>query len=87
MEWLYNACGTYCIYKGYIIINQEHPGLTKYAIYKEDAKLSLIFQGVASTMILSKQAINELIENDNRRRLGKGTSEGSDVSGRVSTGS
>jgi len=63
MEWLYDACGTYCIYKGYIIINQEHPGLTKYAIYKEAEDLSLTFEGVASTMVLSKQLINEIFEN------------------------
>ena len=84
MEWLYDACGTYVIYKGYIIINQEHPGLTKYAIYKEDTNLSLIFQDVASTMVLSKQLINRLIEND-KRRLGEGTSERSDVPSRIST--
>lgn len=65
MIWLYDACGTYCIYKQYLIINQEHPNLNKYAIYKEADNLSLIFQGTASTMKLSKELIDELLKQEN----------------------
>jgi hypothetical protein len=64
MVWSYDACGTYFLYRKYVIINQAHPELVKYAIYKESSDLSLIFQGVASTINLAKQLINELIEND-----------------------
>lgn len=66
MQWLYDACGTYCIYKSYLIINQEHPKLDKYAIYKEAKDLSLVFIETASTMVLSKELINNLIKNGSK---------------------
>lgn len=63
MVWSYDACGTYLIYRKYVIINQEHPGLVKYAIYKEAEDLSLIFQGTASTLVLAKEFINNVIKD------------------------
>lgn len=67
MIWLYDACGTYCIYKKHLIINQEHPKLDKYAIYLEVKDLSLEFKGTASTMVLAKELINNLIASQNEQ--------------------
>jgi hypothetical protein len=63
MEWSYDACGIYFIYRKYIIINQEHPNLVKYAIYEEDSQKSLIFIDTASTIKLAKEFVNKYIED------------------------
>jgi len=64
MEWSYDACGIYFLYRKYVIINQEHPNLVKYAIYKEASDLSLIFIDTASTIKLAKEFVNKHIEDE-----------------------
>jgi hypothetical protein len=61
MKWLYDACGEYCNYKGYVIIKQDHPKLMKYALYREKYNKSLVFEGTACTLESIKDLVNEII--------------------------
>ena len=67
MEWLYDACGTYCIYKGYIIINQERADFLKETYgneivittdtYEFDAKMVEKYGEVISDLIMNSEQI------------------------------
>jgi hypothetical protein len=58
MIWQYDACGTYADYKGYTIIDQQHPKLIRFEITKEDSMGELIHIGLASTISEAKKIIN-----------------------------
>ena len=58
MKWQYDACGTYTDYKGYTIIDQQHPKLIRFQITKEDKNGELIHVGLASTITDAKLIIN-----------------------------
>lgn len=58
MKWQYDACGTYADYKGYTIIDQQHPNLIRFEITKEDEGGELRHIGLASTIKEAKQIVN-----------------------------
>ena len=63
INWKYGACGEFFDYKGYTVVKQDHPKLSKYQITKEDANKDLIHITTADTINDVKQTINELCEN------------------------
>jgi hypothetical protein len=63
MIWKYDACGTYADYKGYTIIDQQHPNLIRYEIcFAPDDYSELKHIGLSSTINDAKELINNIIK-------------------------
>jgi len=58
MKWKYDACGTYADYRGYTIIDQQHPKLIRFQVTKENNKGELIHVGLAPTITEAKLFID-----------------------------
>lgn len=62
MIWYTGACGEYAEYKGYTIIKQDHPMLSKYEIcHGEDEYSQLKHIDVANTLNECKEIIERRI--------------------------
>lgn len=63
VNWLYDACGEHFVYKGFVVIKQDHPALLKYEICTWNQQTDeLHHQGVADTLKAVKDTINDLIK-------------------------